>query len=155
MRILLVDDDQALMTVFQTALSGAGFEVVTAVDGKSGIDKAKTTSPDLILLDQMMPDMNGNDMLKMLKQDPETKHLPIAMLSNYSDSKVMQEAIQAGALDYILKYQIEPRDLVTKVQSLLQESTAKAGLNTETPAKEDPSSEVSQSKTKEGYAAAK
>src|SRR5665213_3351302 len=124
MRILLVDDDEALMTVFKTALSGAGYEVITATDGKSCIDKARTENPDLILLDQMMPDMNGNDVLKTLKQDPQTKKLPVAMLSNFSDSTVMQDAIQSGAMDYILKYQIEPKDLVTKVQTLLQESDA-------------------------------
>ncbi len=122
MKILLVDDDLALMTVFSTALSGAGYQVVTAADAKTGIDKVKSERPDLVLLDQMLPDMNGNDILKVLKQDPTTKNFPVAMLSNYSDEKVMQESIQQGAMDYILKYQIEPKDLVNKVKLLLQES---------------------------------
>lgn len=131
MKILLVDDDQALMTVFQTTLSGAGYQVVTASDGKTGLDKAQTEQPDLILLDQMMPDISGNDMLKTLKQNPATQSLPVAMLSNYSDSKVMQDAIQAGAMDYILKYQVEPKDLVAKVQTLLQESKAKSQMKSQ------------------------
>lgn len=122
MKVLLVDDDIALQTVVSTALTQGGFEVVSANDGKTGIDKAKTEKPDIILLDQVLPDISGNNILKTLKADDDTKNIPIAMLSNFSQNNLMQEAIQAGALDYILKYQIEPADLVQKINSLVQES---------------------------------
>jgi DNA-binding response OmpR family regulator len=121
MKILLVDDDQALVTVFDTNLRQAGYDVAFAYDAKSGLEKAKSEKPDLILLDQVLPDMQGNEVLKELKADPDTQTIPVAILSNFSQSELMQEAINSGALDYILKYQIEPQDLVTKVQGLLQE----------------------------------
>jgi DNA-binding response OmpR family regulator len=122
MKVLLVDDDIALQTVVSAALTQGGFEVVSANDGKTGIDKAKSEKPDMILLDQVLPDISGNNILKTLKADDETKNIPIAMLSNFSQNNLMQEAIQAGALDYILKYQIEPADLVQKINSLIKES---------------------------------
>ena len=122
MKVLLVDDDIAMQTVVSAALTQGGFTVVTANDGKTGIDKAKTEKPDIILLDQVLPDISGNNILRTLKADDETKAIPVAMLSNFSQNNLMQEAIQAGALDYILKYQIEPTDLVQKINSLIKES---------------------------------
>lgn len=123
MKILLVDDDTALITVFQTNLQKAGYEVVAAYDGKSGLEHAKADKPNLVLLDQVLPDIQGNEVLKTLKADPETKDIPVALLSNFSQKELMEEAINLGALDYILKYQIEPEDLVTKVKGLLQENS--------------------------------
>lgn len=125
MKILLIDDDEAIILLIGTALKKEGFEVVTAANGKSGIDHAKTDKPDLILLDQVLPDIAGNDVLKTLKQDLDTKQIPVAMLSNFGQNQQVQEAIQAGALDYILKYQVEPQDLIVKVKTLMQESQSK------------------------------
>ena len=121
-KILLVDDDLDLTTVFATVLKKEGFEIITAADAKAGIEKVRSENPALILLDQVLPDMAGNDMLKMLKDDPQTKNIPVAMLSNFGQNDLIQTAINYGALDYIIKYQIEPTDLVNKVQNLLKES---------------------------------
>lgn len=126
MKILLIDDDEAITLLLGTSLQKEGFQVVTAANGKAGIERAKTDKPDLILLDQVLPDIAGNDVLKTLKQDLETKAIPVAMLSNFGQNQQVQEAIQSGALDYILKYQIEPQDLIAKVKGLLQESQNKA-----------------------------
>ena len=109
MKILLVDDDVSLMTVFATTLKGKGYEVVTAATGQEGINKAKTEKPDLIFLDQVLPDIQGNEVLKTLKNDLETKSTPIAMLSNFGQNELIQEAINSGAVDYILKYQLSLR----------------------------------------------
>src|SRR6266852_2411461 len=115
MKVLIIDDDQMIITMWTVALKQENYEVIAATNGKQGIDEAKRNMPDFILLDQIMPDMKGNDVLKLLKQDPQTKNIPVALVSNYSETELMQEAIQAGAVDYILKYQIEPKDLVTKI----------------------------------------
>lgn len=120
MKILLVDDDQAILTVFETALKKEGFEVASAQDGKTGLEKAKTEKPDLILLDQILPDMKGNDLLKTLKQDLITQKIPVAILSNFGQNELVQEAINAGAIDYILKYQVGTNDLTEKVKELLK-----------------------------------
>lgn len=122
MKVLLIDDDEALKTIFQATLEKAGFTVVTAPDGKSGLEKAKVEKPEFILLDQILPDMKGNEILATLKEDVDTKAIPVAMLSNYGQSELVQDAINHGAVDYILKYQVEPQDLVTKINDLMKES---------------------------------
>ncbi len=122
MKILLIDDDMALVTVFEANLKKEGYDVIEAYDGKSGLEKARSEMPDLILLDQVLPDIQGNEVLKTLKADSATQHIPVALLSNFSQKELMQEAINAGALDYILKYQVEPSDLVTKVKGILEEN---------------------------------
>lgn len=103
-------------------------QVVTANNGKDAFDKAKTQKPDIILLDQVLPDMNGNQVLSMIKKDPDIKNIPVAMLSNFTQNGLVDEAINAGALDYILKYQIEPKDLIAKVNDLIREHASKPGL---------------------------
>lgn len=121
MKVLIIDDDANITEIWKIVLKQNGFEVLTAANGRSGIDQAKAQKPDFILIDQIMPDMKGNDVLKMLKEDPMTNMIPMVMASNYSDTQLIQEAIQQGALDYILKYQIEPLDLISKIKNLLQE----------------------------------
>jgi CheY-like chemotaxis protein len=100
-------------------LKTAGFEVINATNGQEGINQAKSQKPDLILLDQIMPDMLGNEVLQSLKQDPETTPIPVMLISNYNENQMMKDAIAQGAVDYILKYQIETKDLIDKVKSLL------------------------------------
>ncbi len=119
-KILIVDDDEALTTVFATALKADGHEIVTAVDGRSGLDKAKSEKPNIILLDQVLPDIQGNEVLQTLKQEAETQNIPVAMLSNFGQDELIKAAINAGAVDYILKYQIEPQDLVNKVKGFIK-----------------------------------
>ena len=121
MKVLLVDDEEAILDVFKQALSQAQFEVITALTGAEGIDKTKKERPDVIFLDQVLPDMNGNEVLQQLKADPETKTIPIAMLSNYNQDTLVANALKIGAIDYILKYQIAPKDLIAKAQELVVE----------------------------------
>jgi DNA-binding response OmpR family regulator len=122
MKILIVDDDEAITMVYSTALKAAGYEVISASTGNSGIERARGEKPDLVLLDQVLTDIAGNEVLSTLKQDPETKDMPIVMLSNYTQNQLMKEAIQIGALDYMLKYQIDPEYLIERVNDLLKES---------------------------------
>lgn len=120
MKILIIDDDQMLINVWSLVLKKEGFEVFTASSGREGIEMTKKELPNFILLDQIMPDMKGNDVLKEIKADPAVKNIPIAIATNYSESELMQEAIQNGAVDYILKYQIDPQDLASKIKTLTQ-----------------------------------
>jgi DNA-binding response OmpR family regulator len=118
-KILLIDDDEALLTIFGTALQKDGFQTETATDGASGIEKAKNGNYDLVLVDQILPDMRGNDIIKTLKMEEKMKTTPLLILSNFGQNELIQEAMTLGAVDYILKYQIEPADLVAKVKELL------------------------------------
>ncbi len=122
MKLLLVDDEQSIIEIFSQVLMKGGYQVITAMSGKDALDKVKVEQPNIILLDQILPDMSGNDILKVLKSQELTKNIPVAILSNYSDDRYMQEAIQAGATDYILKYQIEPNDILQKIQQMVQET---------------------------------
>ena len=130
MKILIIDDDQLTSTTWSMGLKNSGFDVVNATNGQDGINQAKSQKPDLILLDQIMPDMLGNEVLTTLKQDPETSSIPVMLISNYNENQMMKDAISQGAVDYILKYQIETKDLVDKVKSLLNQLDA----NSQTPA---------------------
>ena len=116
--ILLVDDEAQTASVFQTTLTSGGFSVTLAENGKMGLEKAMQTKFDLILLDQMMPDMSGNEVLRALKQNEATKNTPVAMLSNFGHDEMIKDALNLGANDYILKYQVAPKDLIAKVERL-------------------------------------
>src|SRR6185503_19377850 len=118
-KILVVDDEEDTATVFQTVLKQGGFEVVVANNGSSALTTAKTEVFDLILMDQMMPDMSGTDALKALKADLATSKVPVAMLTNFSHDELVKESLNMGAIDYILKYQISHEDLVKKVKGIL------------------------------------
>lgn len=132
MRILLIDDEQAILEVFTQTLQTAQFNVITAVNGKDGFEKAKLEKPDAILLDQILPDMNGNQILQMLKSDPITQKIPVAILSNYNQDSMMQQALSLGANDYMLKYQITPQELVVKVKNMLPNGPVLLDENFET-----------------------
>lgn len=119
MKILLVDDDEAITTVFATALSKEGFETAHAATGADALDKAKTEKPDLILLDQILPDIQGNEVLAKLKADETTKNIPVIILSNFSQEELVKQAINEGAADYIFKYQAATSDVVGKVKQIL------------------------------------
>lgn len=119
MKVLLVDDDEALGAIFKTALEKSGFAVALAKDGTSGLEMTGREKPDLILLDEVLPDISGNEVLKKLKSDTQTQNIPVLVLSNFSQEELVKEAISNGADDYIFKYQIEPQDLVNKVKNVL------------------------------------
>jgi twitching motility two-component system response regulator PilH len=119
-KVLIVDDDENLGAIFETALQKSGLETVVALNGQSGIDKARMERPNLILLDQVLPDISGNEVLRTLKLDAHTKDIPVLILSNFSQEELVKEAINNGAMDYIFKYQVEPQDLVNKVKQALK-----------------------------------
>lgn len=122
MKILLIDDDEALITIFTAALTKEGFQVVASNTGEEGINKATTEGPDLILLDQVLPDLSGNDILKQLKLDEKTKNIPVIILSNFSQEELVKEAINQGAVDYVFKYQVEPKDVIEKIKRALSQT---------------------------------
>ena len=119
MKVLIIDDDEDLVNIFSSALQKAEFETTFALMGQEGLTKAKTEKPDIILLDQVLPDMSGNDILKTLKQDEATKLIPVILLSNFSQEELVKGAIDEGAIDYLFKYQVEPRDVVNKIKTAL------------------------------------
>lgn len=120
MKVLIIDDDEDLMGIFETALIKEGFETINELTGQAGIERAKNERPDLIILDQVMPDTSGNYVLKTLKEDETTKDIPVILLSNFSQEELVKGALEAGAIDYLFKYQVEPREVVDKVKEALK-----------------------------------
>lgn len=119
MKILLVDDDQALRQLYSVELTGRQYEVTTAADGEEGIEKAKSTKPDIILLDIMMPKTDGIAALSKLKADPALKPIPVIMLTNFGQENLVQQAFSLGAVDYLLKYKVTPAEMAEKVAQVL------------------------------------
>lgn len=119
MKILLVEDDQLLLRMYQQAFEGEGFAVVTAPDGVVGFEKAIAELPDLIMMDIMMPNMNGLDVLDKLKQNEKTKKIPVIMLTNLAGTQDEAEAKGRGAVDYFVKSHYKPRDVVLKIKQML------------------------------------
>ncbi len=118
--ILLVEDDKLIREIYTFTLQKAGFEVLAAADGEEGVAHAKT-HPDakLMFLDVIMPETNGVDVLKKLKADPATANIPVVLLSNLTDDKVVDEAMKLGASEYLVKAQISPSQLVDKAKEIL------------------------------------
>ncbi len=119
MKILIIDDDETIVGIWTIVLKKDNFEVLNATSGQVGLSLAAKEKPDFILLDQILPDMKGNDVLNQLKDNPETASVPVALVSNYSEPEMMHDAIDRGAIDYILKYQIDPQDLASKIKNLV------------------------------------
>lgn len=120
-RILLVDDEEETRNVFETALKTAGYDVTPVVNGKETLNILGSEQFDLVLLDQMMPDMSGNETLRSIKANPANKELKVAMLTNFGHDEMVKEALNLGAVDYILKYQVSGDDLIKKVKGILEE----------------------------------
>ena len=120
-KILVIDDEQDLVELIKMRLETSGFEVVVAYDGQEGLTKAKKESPDLIILDLMMPKIDGYKVCRMLKFDEKYKKIPIILFTaraQESDKKTGQEV---GADAYITK-PFEPQVLLEKIKELLEES---------------------------------
>ncbi|OGH11151.1 MAG: hypothetical protein A2857_04060 [Candidatus Levybacteria bacterium RIFCSPHIGHO2_01_FULL_36_15] len=118
--VLFVDDDAAITKIVSSVLSNKEFIVDTASSGIRGLDLAKKVKPDIILLDQILPDILGNDILARLKQDADTKLIPVVIFSAYFNIQAKEEALKRGALDYVAKYELEPTMLGEKIKKYLK-----------------------------------
>jgi two-component system alkaline phosphatase synthesis response regulator PhoP len=117
-KILVVDDEIYIVHILDFSLGMEGYEVVTALDGEQGLEKARSQRPDLIVLDIMMPKLDGYETCKMLKADPETRSIPIILLSAKGRNIDQKIGFEVGADDYITK-PFSPRKLVERINSIL------------------------------------
>jgi DNA-binding response OmpR family regulator len=121
-KILVVDDEPDAVDLVQFNLKNAGYEVVTAADGAEAIKAARKFSPDLVLLDVMLPEIDGLEVCKMLRRDPATVDVPIIMLTAKAGEIDRVLGLELGADDYVTK-PFSPRELVLRVKNLLQRRT--------------------------------
>jgi DNA-binding response OmpR family regulator len=118
-KILLADDEEDIKTIVKFYLESRGYEVVTAYDGLDAIAMAESEKPDLILLDVMMPVLDGYEVARQLRANIATRGIPIVMLSAASQAESVKKGLEAGARDYIVK-PFEPHMLEELIQNILK-----------------------------------
>ena len=118
-RILIVDDNPTNVKVLQTRVAGEGYEVVTAADGEEGLAAARKQAPDLILLDVMMPKLDGIEVCRRLRADAAFPFTPIIMVTAMADSKDVIAGLEAGSDEYLTK-PVDHAALVARVRSMLR-----------------------------------
>ena len=119
-KILLVDDSETVLQMEQMILAKSSYELILARDGEEGVAKALTTQPDLILMDVVMPKMNGFEAMKQLRENAQTRSVPIVMVTSKAEAESMEAGYQNGCSDYIIK-PIDQLELMMKVKNLLGE----------------------------------
>ena len=117
--ILIVDDEEDVLDLLQLVFETSGFEVRRAATGKSAVSSAYEQPPDVVLLDVMMPEMDGWQVLRTLKGDERTRHIPVVMLSARAERRDKMIGLQEGAEGYIAK-PFSPAEVVREVQSFLE-----------------------------------
>jgi len=119
-KILVVDDEDDILHFLELVLREKGYDVATASGGHEALTKAQIEQPNLILLDIMMPQMDGWEVLKLLRVDEETADIPVAMLSARTEAKDRVQGLQEGAIDYICK-PFSLQDLLVKIETIFDQ----------------------------------
>jgi CheY-like chemotaxis protein len=125
-KILLVDDSNTILMMEKMIFTGTPYELVTAANGRQAIEKAGAERPDLILLDVVMPELDGFETCRRLRQDPAMERTPIVMVTTRGEEENVDQGYAAGCNGYVTK-PIDKVGLLTKVRSLLGEDEAVAG----------------------------
>ncbi len=117
-RILLVDDDSMIRMLIVHTLSGLSYEVSEAENGQEALDAMSTAKPDLVILDGMMPVMDGTETLRRMKADPSTRDVPVLMLTARRNEEATADALKLGAADYVSK-PFKQEELVERIKGIL------------------------------------
>jgi len=117
-KILVIDDEEDLLDLVTVRLEAAGYKVISASSSQEGLEKVHQEKPDLVLLDVMMPGIDGFELLRRLKDDPDAKYIPIIMLTCRGDSESIFKAEDLGAKDYIIK-PFDSKELIGLVEKYL------------------------------------
>ena len=118
-KILIVDDDQFLRDLYEEILKDAGYEVEVAVDGEDGLAKIQVTAYDLVLLDIMMPKLDGLGVLKKLKEVPTAHPNKIVLLTNLAHNPIIKEGMELGAIAYLIKADMTPDQFLDNVKKFV------------------------------------
>ena len=119
-KILIVEDEAALQRAMMEFLIAEGFEIVSALDGEQGVAMAKKEKPDLVLLDIILPRKDGYEVLEEIKSDPETKNIPVILLTNLESPEDIQKAFDKGASTYLVKSDYKLEEVVCKIKEVLK-----------------------------------
>lgn len=118
-KILIVEDDPFLSSMYSTKFEMENFDVYCAEDGVKGLEAAVQVMPDIILLDILMPNMNGFEVLEKLKADAKTKSIPVILLTNLNQKDEIDKGMALGASDFMIKAHVMPSEVVDKTKTVL------------------------------------
>ena len=127
-KVLMIEDDPVLQRMYISKLTEGGYEVELARDGAEGLHKALNTDPDLVLLDLMLPKVNGLQILAEMRKNPNTRKTPVIVLSNLGQADDATKALQLGADDYVVKLNTPPSSVLKKIQMLLSQRKARDAI---------------------------
>ena len=123
--VVIADDDPLLVKLLEHKLGTRGYEVLCVEDGEAAVQSAMENRPDVIVLDGMMPGLDGFEVLRQLKERPETKPIPVVMLTARKQERDILTGLSLGAADYLVK-PFSPEELVTRVQKVLAPTVAQS-----------------------------
>lgn len=118
-KILIVEDEEILRSLLSDKLREEGFEVIEAIDGETGLEKIKKEKPDLVLLDLVLPGIDGYEVLRRAKEDSETAKVPIMVLSNLGQQEEIKKALDLGARSYLIKSNFSLEEISQKINEII------------------------------------
>lgn len=119
-KILIIEDDKFLRELIAQKLTKESFDISEAVDGEEGLKKIKEGSPDLILLDLILPGIDGFEVLAKMKEDSALAQIPVIILSNLGQKEDVEKGLKLGAADYLIKAHFTPVEIVEKIRTILK-----------------------------------
>ena len=119
-KILLIEDDKFLRELMNKKLLTMGYDVVAAADGESGLTMIKEAKPDVVLLDLILPGINGFEVLERAKKDPDTMNVPVIILSNLGQSEDIEKGLKLGAKDFLVKAHFTPQEIINKLKTIVE-----------------------------------
>ena len=119
-KILIIEDDKFVRELIAQKLTEEGYEALTTIDGEEGMVQIKEKKPDLVLLDLILPGIDGFEVLSRMKADPDLEKIPVVILSNLGQREEVERGLKMGANDYLIKAHFTPREIIEKVNSVLK-----------------------------------
>ena len=118
--ILVVEDDKFLRELMTQKLIREGFKISEAVDGEEGLKKIKEEKPGIVLLDLILPGIDGFEVLTKMKEDPEVSQTPVIILSNLGQREDVERGLKLGATDYLIKAHFTPGEIIEKIKNIIK-----------------------------------
>lgn len=118
--ILIIEDDTFIRNLISQKLIQEGYDIFETIDGKEGIKKLKEKKPDLVLLDLILPGIDGFEVLSKMKEDPNLSAIPVIILSNLEQREDVERGLKLGAVDYLIKAHHTPAEIIEKIKNILK-----------------------------------
>ncbi len=126
-KVLIIEDDSYISDMYKIKFESENFETIVAEDGISGIKEIEKQKPDIVLLDIVMPKVDGFSVLKMIKKNEDSKDIPVVLLTNLGQKDNVERGFELGATSYIIKAHFTPSEVVKKVKEILEKEKEKKG----------------------------